>query len=159
MKIRDYSPTLKSVIVALFLFLGCFKTGLLQAEDQFATEGLTLTTLGGLVHTFVVEIADTEAKRELGLMFRKQLDQQRGMFFVFEKKQRVRMWMKNTYMPLDMVFLDQNLQIQSIVENAVPLSETIIDSVNKVDFVLELQGGTVGRLGLKIGDRAQRLRP
>ena len=104
-----------------------------------------------------MEIADTEAKRELGLMFRKQMDERRGMLFVFEQKQRVRMWMKNTFLPLDMVFLDQDLQIQSIVENAVPLSETIIDSVNKVDFVLELRAGTVQRLGMKTGDKGRRL--
>ena len=154
---RGFSPPLKSVILALFLFVSCLMTSGTYPEEQFATEELTLTTSDNQVHTFLVEIADTEAKRELGLMFRKQMDERRGMLFVFEQKQRVRMWMKNTFLPLDMVFLDQDLQIQSIVENAVPLSETIIDSVNKVDFVLELRAGTVQRLGMKTGDKGRRL--
>jgi len=154
-----FSQTLKSVFLALFLFLSCVSVAGLRAEERFSTEEFTLTTDDDQVHTFEVEIADTEAKRELGLMFRKQMDEGQGMLFVFGQKQRVRMWMKNTYLPLDMVFLDQDLQIQTIVEHAVPQSETIIDSVSKVDFVLELLGGTVQRLGLKIGDKGQRHGP
>ena len=146
---------LKSVFRALFLFSCIFLAFDINAAERFQKETLSFTTSDGIVHSFDIEIADTEAKRELGLMFRNTLDENQGMLFVFEQKQRVRMWMKNTFLPLDMIFLDENLKIQRVAEDAAPQSEKIIDSVNDVDFVLEVAAGTVRRLGLKAGDQAK----
>jgi uncharacterized protein len=105
------------------------------------------------VHVFAVEIADTEAEREKGLMFRKNLPEGQGMLFDFHQEQEVSFWMKNTYIPLDMIFIQGNGRILHIVENAKPLSEQIIPSGGPVLAVLEVAGGTVRQLGIAPGDR------
>ena len=105
------------------------------------------------VHVFTVEIADTEAERERGLMYRKELPPGRGMLFDFHREQQVGFWMKNTLIPLDMIFIDRRGRIVSIAQNAKPLSEDVIMSGGQVRAVLEVIGGTVRRLGIQPGDR------
>lgn len=144
----------KSVFSALFLFL--LSPYLLGAVETFHIEPIGLTTSAGVQHQFNVEIADTAPKRELGLMYRKTMAADEGMLFVFETSKRVRMWMKNTFLPLDMLFLDKNMTVVGTFENAVPLSEEIIDTGDRVDFVLELNAGTIKQLGIKQGDTIQR---
>jgi uncharacterized membrane protein (UPF0127 family) len=85
-------------------------------------------------------------------MFRKYLPKERGMLFDFPVEQPVMMWMKNTYIPLDMVFMDHNGRIVGIARNAEPLSETIIPSGAPAAGVLEINGGEAAELGLKTGD-------
>ena len=106
----------------------------------------------GAVHVFSVEIADTEAEREKGLMFRKNLPDGQGMLFDFKREQEVSFWMKNTYIPLDMIFIQGNGRILRIVENANPLSTDLIPSEGPVLAVLEVSGGTARRLGIRPGD-------
>ncbi|HZT26682.1 MAG TPA: DUF192 domain-containing protein [Pseudolabrys sp.] len=113
---------------------------------------LEITSKTG-VHVFTVEIADTEAAREKGLMFRKHLPEGQGMLFDFRKEQDVSFWMKNTYIPLDMIFIRGNGRILRIVENAEPLSETIIPSGGPVRAVLEVIGGTARKDGIAPGDQ------
>ena len=105
------------------------------------------------VHVFTVEIADTELARERGLMFRKELPPGRGMLFEFQREQQVGFWMKNTLIPLDMIFIDGRGRIVSIAQNAKPMSEDVIMSGGQVRAVLEVVGGTVRRLGIAPGDR------
>ena len=105
------------------------------------------------VHVFTVEIADTELARERGLMFRKELPPGRGMLFDFQREQQVGFWMKNTLIPLDMIFIDGRGRIVSIAQNAKPMSEDVIMSGGQVRAVLEVVGGTVRRLGIAPGDR------
>jgi uncharacterized membrane protein (UPF0127 family) len=105
------------------------------------------------VHVFAVEIADTEAAREKGLMFRKQLPEGSGMLFDFHQEQSVGFWMKNTYIPLDMIFIRADGRILRIAENTEPLSERIIPSGGPVLAVLEVVGGTARKLGIAPGDR------
>jgi len=126
---------------------------------------LTLTSVSALdrntieiasktgVHVFTVEIADTEPAREKGLMYRKSLPSGRGMLFDFHSEQPVGFWMKNTYIPLDMIFIRGDGQILSIAENAKPLSERVIQSGGPVLAVLEVSGGTARKLGIAPGDR------
>lgn len=99
-----------------------------------------------------VEIADTAASREYGLMYRKQLDEDAGMIFVFKAPQHLEFWMKNTVIPLDMIFADSAGKIVGVVRKAEPFSEAI-DSV-EVDsrYVLEVNGGFCDRHGVKPGD-------
>ena len=105
------------------------------------------------VHSFAVEIADNEAEREKGLMYRKELPEGRGMLFDFHREQEVSFWMQNTYIPLDMIFIRGDGQILRIAENTEPLSTRLIPSGGPVRAVLEVIGGTARRLGIAAGDR------
>ena len=99
-----------------------------------------------------MEIAKTEEEREKGLMFRKAMPENDGMVFMFETPHKVDMWMKNTLIPLDMLFVGQNLAIAHIEEETKPLSEDIISSKEIVTYVLELNAGQAEKNGIKIGD-------
>ncbi len=105
------------------------------------------------VHAFAVEIAATEAEREKGLMYRKELPEGRGMLFDFHREQEVGFWMQNTYIPLDMIFIRGDGRILRIAENTRPLSTRIIPSNGPVRWVLEVIGGTAAKLGIAPGDR------
>jgi uncharacterized membrane protein (UPF0127 family) len=105
------------------------------------------------VHVFTVEIADTEPAREKGLMYRKSLPPGHGMLFDFHREQPVGFWMKNTLIPLDMIFITGDGRILSIAENTQPLSERVVQSGGPVLAVLEVSGGTARKLGIAPGDR------
>ncbi len=105
------------------------------------------------VHVFSVEIADSEAAREKGLMFRKKLPEGQGMLFNFHREQNVTFWMQNTYIPLDMIFIRANGQILRIAENTEPLSTELIPSGGPVLAVLEVIAGTASKFGIAPGDR------
>jgi uncharacterized protein len=100
-----------------------------------------------------VEVADTPEEKALGLMFRTTLADTKGMLFPYKPPQEVDMWMRNTYIPLDMVFIRADGIVHRIEARAEPLSEAIIGSHGPVAAVLELAGGAAERFGLKPGDR------
>jgi len=102
---------------------------------------------------FTVYLAETSAQRSRGLMFVRLLEETEGMLFLYKNPEQISMWMKNTYIPLDMVFIDADMTISSIHENATPHSTAIIDSSKKVSAVLELAGGSAKRLGINAGDQ------
>jgi uncharacterized membrane protein (UPF0127 family) len=105
------------------------------------------------VHAFAVELAVTEEQRERGLMFRRELPEGRGMLFKFEPDQVVAMWMHNTYVSLDMIFIRADGRILRIAENTTPQSDRIISSGGPARGVLEVVAGTARKLGLAPGDR------
>jgi uncharacterized membrane protein (UPF0127 family) len=105
------------------------------------------------VHVFSVELAGDDAERARGLMFRKELPEGHGMLFDFGTDQDVAMWMKNTLIPLDMIFIRADGRIARIAENTAPMSTKIIPSGGLVRAVLEVAGGTVKKLGIAVGDR------
>jgi uncharacterized protein len=105
------------------------------------------------VHVFAVEIAENDAERAKGLMYRKELPEGQGMLFDFHREQEVSFWMQNTYIPLDMVFIRADGRILRIAENTVPLSTKLIPSGGPVRAVLEVIGGTTRKLGIAPGDR------
>jgi uncharacterized membrane protein (UPF0127 family) len=105
------------------------------------------------VFTFQAEIADTPELRERGLMFRQRLPDDRGMLFELSDVGEIAMWMRNTYVALDMVFIGNSGTVTSVVSDTVPLTDTIIRSEGVVAAVLELKAGTAKRIGLKAGDR------
>jgi uncharacterized membrane protein (UPF0127 family) len=115
-------------------------------------ETLNLLTAQG-THAIDVEIADTPEEKAQGLMFRTRLDDKSGMLFFYETPQEITMWMRNTYIPLDMVFIRSNGTVHRIEARTVPLSEDIVASRGDVTACLELAGGAAERLGLKPGDR------
>jgi uncharacterized membrane protein (UPF0127 family) len=105
------------------------------------------------VHAFQVEMAITPEEKEHGLMFRRELPEGQGMLFDFQFDQNVAFWMKNTYIPLDMLFIRADGRILRIAENTEPLSERNIPSGGPVRAVLEVIGGTAKKLGIAPGDR------
>ena len=105
------------------------------------------------VQVFIVEMAKTEEERRTGLMYRKELAEGRGMLFDFAPEQEVSMWMKNTFIPLDMIFIRGDGRILRIAENTVPQSEKIISSGGLAKGVLEVIGGTARKYGIAPGDR------
>src|SRR4029079_2680015 len=105
------------------------------------------------VHIFTVEVADNDADRAKGLMYRKELPEGQGMLFDFQRDQEVSFWMQNTYIPLDMIFIRGDGRILRIAENTEPLSTRLIPSNGPVRAVLEVIGGTSQKLGIAAGDR------
>lgn len=99
-----------------------------------------------------VEVADTGVKRETGLMYRKHLDEDAGMIFVFTKPEHQTFWMKNTEIPLDMIFAGASGRIIGIAENAVPFSERMVSVAGDSQYVLEVNGGFCKRHGVRSGD-------
>ena len=126
----------------------------LAAAQAQNVEPLTIVGPGGQ-HAFSVEVARNDADRAQGLMFRRSMAPDRGMLFDFERVQPISMWMQNTYLPLDMLFIRPDGTIARVAENAEPLSTRTIPSGEPVLAVLELNGGTAARLGIKAGDRVQ----
>jgi uncharacterized protein len=117
---------------------------------------LTIVTQAGVRHEFQLEIANTPESRSRGLMFRRELPDGRGMLFDFGAREtEISMWMKNTYIPLDMIFIRADGRIRHIAENTTPHSEATISSNGPVKGVLEVIAGTARRLGLSPGDRVE----
>jgi uncharacterized protein len=122
------------------------------ASVSFEESPLTVDADGGQFE-FVVELAVSPAQRSQGLMFRESLDEDSGMLFDFGRPQRASMWMRNTYVPLDMLFIDEDGQITQIAANTEPLSDVVIASREPVRAVLEIKGGISAELGIEPGDR------
>ena len=100
-----------------------------------------------------VEVADTEQQREVGLMFRKHLDDEAGMLFVFKDAEHRNFWMHNTVIPLDMLFADAGGRVIGIVPNAEPFSDKAVGVEGGSEYVLEVNGGFCAKNGIKPGDR------
>jgi uncharacterized membrane protein (UPF0127 family) len=110
---------------------------------------------GGAGHSFKVEVATSEREKALGLMFRTELGDGEGMLFPYDTAQPLTMWMRNTYIPLDMLFIRRDGTISRIEERAEPLSDRVIASGSAVSAVLEIPGGAAARLGIKPGDKVR----
>jgi len=107
--------------------------------------------MSGSVTRFAVEIADTVEERATGLMNREFMGQFSGMLFVYDRPQSVTFWMKDTLIPLDLLFVDESGVVQRIHENAIPLDLTGLPGGNQIQYVLEINGGMSELLGLKVG--------
>ena len=150
--------TRRSVVVALAM-LGLAAPGTLPAQsgpledlDKFPRGKLEIT-VGKKPLVFDVWVADTPQRMSQGLMFVRSLSPQHGMLFVHENPREISMWMKNTYIPLDMVFIDSHGRIQQIVARTTPHSLDTVRSMEPALAVLEIGGGEAQRLGLKPGQK------
>jgi len=142
----------RKLIFALFgVLMLAIGADFTKAADD-ALEPLSITTGSG-DHAFSVEVMRTDPDLERGLMYRRYLPADRGMLFDFKEERPVMMWMKNTYLPLDMIFIARNGKVVALAENAEPLSEAIIPSKVPAYAVLEVNAGTAHKIGLKIGDK------
>jgi uncharacterized membrane protein (UPF0127 family) len=144
-----------AICIFVFLFFPLFASkanvGTLSAKENVCRL-MIQNTKGGKV-SLSVEIADNEFRRRKGLMFRQTLPRNAGMLFVFEYEQRLSFWMKNTYIPLDMIFIRGDGRIHRIAEHTEPLSEKMVPSNGPVRGVLEVIAGTARKLGIAPGDR------
>jgi hypothetical protein len=142
---------ISSVLVCLALIGGCGLGGLVQAEREF--EALTIRTAGGREIVYEIEIADTDAERRKGLMYRQDMPTNRGMLLDFGKPEKVSIWMKNTLIPLDIIYIDDDGIIAKIVPDTVPHSTALMPSEGKIRAVLEVNAGQCAYHDIRIGDR------
>jgi hypothetical protein len=140
---------MRALRITAFLFLAFLAVAPIRAAGLQTLEIASKTG----VHAFTVELADNDAAREKGLMFRKELPEGRGMLFDFHADAPVSFWMENTYIPLDMIFIRGDGSILRIAENTTPLSTKIIPSGGPVRAVLEVIGGTARKMGIAPGDK------
>jgi uncharacterized protein len=139
----------RSVLLACLLAL--FGAGARAELASFAKSSLTIDTVAG-PRRFTVELARSPQEQQQGLMFRRSLAADAGMLFDFGDTRPATFWMKNTLIPLDMLFIAGDGHVADIHERAVPLSEATIESKVPVRAVLELNGGSVARFGIHRGD-------
>ena len=121
-------------------------------DIAFGRAEVRIGTAAG-VRLFHVELAETPEQRARGLMFRRALAPDAGMLFLFPERERPTMWMANTWLPLDMLFIAADGRIVHLFPNAVPRSRLTVSSPRPARMVLELGGGTARRLGIAPGDR------
>jgi uncharacterized membrane protein (UPF0127 family) len=139
------------------LIVSSFSSGLVAAQSgepmllPVDPAPLIVETAAG-EREFSIEVADDNAERSRGLMFRRDLPETRGMLFVFEETRRVAFWMKNTPLPLDLIFIGEDGRVQAILPGE-PFSEAPIAPRGPVRFVLEVHEGTAKELGIMAGDR------
>jgi len=133
--------------------LGAAPAVALAQDVTFPVSSLTIVTSDGAEHEFTVEVASDDYQRARGLMFRDSLAADHGMLFDYKRDIQASMWMKNTLIPLDMLFIDRTGIVKNLKERARPHSLEPISAKGFVRGVLELPGGTVSRLGIKPGDR------
>jgi uncharacterized membrane protein (UPF0127 family) len=150
--------TLRVIALWLLLWLLAFavhpaSAGAQQGLAKFEHDRIVLRTSAGEEHSFDVELALTPQQQAQGLMYRASLARAAGMVFIYRPARRVSMWMRNTAIPLDMLFIAEDGEIVLIAERTVPFSQTTISSGMPVRAVIEINGGTAARLGIGLGDR------
>lgn len=125
-------------------------------EPKFQKEGelsFISSETGNPVTTIEIEKADNDMERQFGLMYRRSMGENQGMLFLFEESTQQGFWMKNTYIPLDIMFVDENNVITTIHQNTTPMSEKTLYSKGNAKYVVEVVGGYVEKHGIKEGDR------
>ena len=123
-----------------------------EPEAEAVDESVAVIHSGEESHSFTVEIADDDAERSRGLMFREELAPDAGMLFDFLDERPVAFWMQNTLIPLDMIFIKADGTIARVHAEAVPMDRTSVPSGEPVRFVLEIPGGRAAELGIEAGD-------
>lgn len=144
---------------ALFVFAAALSASAAApaafAEARIRTGALSIDKAAGGSISVRIEIAESEQEKAKGLMFRTKMADGEGMLFLYGKPFEITMWMRNTYITLDMVFIRPDGVIHRIEQKAEPLSDRVIASQGAVSAVLEMPGGAAERLGIKAGDRVR----
>lgn len=140
---------------AALLFVAVSTALVAPADAKMRTDRLWLVPAGGQEVPINIEIAQAPEEKSLGLMFRTELADNEGMLFPYGEPRELSMWMHNTYIPLDMLFIRPDGVIHRIEARTEPMSDRVISSGGEVSAVLELPGGTAERLGIKAGDRVR----
>ncbi len=142
----------KPAAIAALLFVAAVPAARVAAQTAGPREELTVTTSAG-PHELQVEIANDDRERSFGLMFRRSMGADEGMLFDFGAEEPASFWMRNTYIPLDMLFIEADGTIESIAERTTPLSDKSVSSKGPVRYVLEINGGRSDSLGIAPGDK------
>ena len=145
--------SLLGLLASVLLLMGAGQPSPTHAAT-LRQEPLEITTSKATIR-FTVEVADTEETRNRGMMYRKSLAPDKGMLFDFKTPREAAFWMRNTLIPLDIIFITQDGRILTIARNAVPHSEVPIPSGGVIRGVLELAGGRAAQLGIYPGDRVK----
>ncbi len=145
-----FSDTVRSAIAAVRL---AFVLLVLSVASACSADNRAVFHTSKGDFPFTVEVADTEASRERGLMFRTSLAPDAGMLFDYHHEQQASFWMQNTLIPLDMIFISADGVVKTIHINARPMDTTSIPSGVPIRFVMEIAGGRSEEIGLKVGDR------
>lgn len=129
-------------------------------EVPFTKEGvLKITDLtGAVVKELEIEIADNSYETQTGLMYRSTMDENQGMLFIFDKESQHYFYMRNTRIPLDIIYINKDLEIVSFVKEAVPFDETSLPSKFPVQYVLEVNGGMMEKWGIDVGYKIEFMR-
>ena len=145
---------LPRLLSGMLVLVACIWAAPIWADESapMPVETVVLESAEG-GYLLAAEVASSFAQRERGLMFRHKLPPDRGMLFVYESPQQLSMWMRNTYIALDMIFIAPGGSIYHIEKNTIPLSEAIISPPGLGIGVLEVAAGTVDRIGLSVGDK------
>lgn len=153
---RPRPPRVLELLFAVLVLgtaVAAAQVGPIEDLSAFPTAKLEIADGKKTRHVFEVWLADNPARQAQGLMFVRSLPPARGMLFVHPAPRPISMWMKNTYIPLDMVFIDDRGRIQQIIANTKPHSLDLVRSASPAIAVLEIAGGEAARLGLKTGQR------
>lgn len=143
-----------AVLVALTM-CACTHNNNPKPKEPALEKGIVVLEGGGKTLRVEVELARTPAQREKGLMFRKKLNPYQGMLFLFDTQEVQSFWMKNTYIPLDMIFIDEAMTVVGVVENAAPLTLTSRRVEAPSRYVLEVRGGFAATHGIGPGTRVK----
>ena len=149
---RLVSGTLFAVTLAFSVVVTIVFASAANGQEPLPQETL-LVKSDETEHRFLVEVAATDIERARGLMFREEMAADHGMLFIFEGEGERFFWMKNTPLPLDIIYIDNTGQIVSIAADTTPFSEAVIPSGKPARFVLEVNAGIAEKLAIKVGDR------
>jgi uncharacterized membrane protein (UPF0127 family) len=152
---RRFAAVFLPAVAAILLWTASFGASAQpQQLETFATAPLVVQSATG-EHKFTVELALSASQQAQGLMYRRAMAPQAGMLFLYRPVQPISMWMMNTYIPLDMLFVAADRRIVRIAERTIPFSTETIPSGQPILAVIELNAGTAARLGIKVGDRVE----
>ena len=144
------------VVVALsLLLLACGVYWYAGYREKSSLLPVTFSSGTSESERYYLEIANTPSQREKGLMFRKSLEEKRGMIFLFPSARQNSFWMKNTYIPLDMIFVSPDWEVLGVVENATPFSEEQRSVPGMSQYVIEVLGGEAKKLQIKKGTKVK----
>ena len=144
-------PALQPLFLFLVLLLSLTQAAFSQ-QEQLPIEDVTIRKADGGEHVFRSEMAISPQQQATGMMFRTEMAPDEGMLFVFGEVRRASFWMRNTLIPLDIIFVRANGRIANIVANATPETDAHRRSTGRVAGVLEIPGGRAAELGIKAGD-------
>jgi hypothetical protein len=154
--LKDDRAALSAVLFCLLMvaLVGIMGAESAKAEMKMRRDTLTLHTASG-AHRIDIEVAESDQEKSYGLMFRRSLGDDQGMLFPYPSAHEITMWMRNTFIPLDMIFIRADGIVHRIEMDTEPHSERVIGSQGNVTGVLEMKAGSARRLGIKPGDRVE----
>ncbi len=140
------------LVVSLCMIAMCFHAYANDTLQASELSQLSIQTQSGVSHKFEVEVAKTADQQRHGLMFRNTMPKNQGMLFIYDEPKILSMWMKNTYIPLDMLFVDKNGKVINIIKETTPLSLEVLSSSRPAVAVLEINAGVSEELSIQAGD-------